>query len=367
MKTSFSVKTLISFVSRQVWPQILLVAYLKPEKLILLHSNDSRESKQPARRLKKFFDEGDLIGKGQVSFVETAHDDFSAVRRTLDELRVDACDTGLNFTGGNKLMTAAGFSWAVENKMFACYLERGNQLIEFVPDETGSIKSYSEKIRPDFVDGIDPERLIRCQLDTSEIERKGELWRKDGSIEEALREREQEGFSLEREAARVLLELGVSMVRRGIRFKVKGEEGLSVRNPHGEIDLAFIHQGRLWIVDCKDKRSDQWIEDLLEKFLKPFHQRQEVLDRVVRSLGQSEYKAIKDDLLVAREAGGLQASVIAIRKTELDEVRRKFAMDSGIFLAGKATLKEDLEKILFPNRPADARRLEELKQMWSEK
>lgn len=367
MKINLSGKTLISFASRQVWPQILSVAFLNPEKLILLHSSDLRESKQPARRLKKFFDEGDLIGNGQVILLETAHDDFSAVRQSLERLAVDTENAVLNFTGGNKLMSAAAFSWAIEKRMPACYLERGNLLTQFVPNEAGSIQTESVSIPAGLMDGMDPERLIRCQLDVSEIERKGELWRKDRPVEGLLCEPEQEGFALEREAARVLLELGVSMVRRGIRFKVKGEEGLSVRNPHGEIDLAFIQQGRLWIVDCKDKRSETWIQDVLNKYLAPFAQRDEVLDRIGKALGRSEYKAIKDDLLIAREAGGLQAGIIAIRKTELDEVRRKFAMDSGIFLASKATLKEDLEKILFPNRLADAGCLTDLRELWSGK
>jgi len=362
---NLSGKTLISFASRQVWPQILLAAQLKPEKLILLHSNADRESKQPARRLKRFFDEGDLIGKGQVLLQETAHDDFAAVQRALEESNCGG-NAVLNFTGGNKLMSVAAFSWAVENRIPACYLERGNLLIQFSPDADGAVKTCSVPIAPDMVDGLDPERLIRCQLDTSEIERKGELWR-NGVVENELREPEQEGFDLERGTARVLMELGVAMVRRGIRFKVKGTEGLSVRNPHGEIDLAFIHQGRLWIVDCKDKRSEKWIHGALGNYLMPFAQRDAVMARIAKALDQSEYKAIKDDLLAAREAGGLQAGIIAVRKTELDEVRRKFASDSGIHLAAKTTLKEDLERILFPARIAGSTRLEELKQQWGNK
>jgi hypothetical protein len=359
-------KTLVSFASRQIWPQILLVAHLKPEKLILLHSKDDRESKQPARRLKRFFDEGDLIGKGQVFLQETAHDDFAAVRRSLEDLG-GAEQVVLNFTGGNKLMSVAGFSWAVEERIPACYLERGHLLIQFFPDAGGAVETCSAPIAPDLVDGLDPERLIRCQLDTSEIERKGELWRKDGRVDDPLRETKKEGDALEVETIRCLLDLGVLMVRRSLRFKVKGAEGLSVRNPHGEIDLAFIHQGRLWIVDCKDKRSEKWIDEALGKYLTPFTQRQDVIERVKKSLEQSEYKAIKDDLLAAREAGGLQAGIIAVRKTELDEVRRKFAADSAIHLASKAALKDDFEKILFPNRTADAERLEGLKQLWEKK
>jgi hypothetical protein len=56
---------LLSLASRQIWPQVLLVAHLKPERLILLHSADPAESKGPAQRLKRFLDQSGLVPPGQ--------------------------------------------------------------------------------------------------------------------------------------------------------------------------------------------------------------------------------------------------------------------------------------------------------------
>lgn len=44
-----SYKTLLSLASKQIWPHILSVAYLKPKRLILLHSNAVDESKRPTQ------------------------------------------------------------------------------------------------------------------------------------------------------------------------------------------------------------------------------------------------------------------------------------------------------------------------------
>jgi hypothetical protein len=49
--------TLLSHVSKQIWPQVLAVAHLKPERVLLLHSEDAAESKGLAQRLKRLFDD----------------------------------------------------------------------------------------------------------------------------------------------------------------------------------------------------------------------------------------------------------------------------------------------------------------------
>jgi hypothetical protein len=47
-------KTMITIASKQIWPQVLCVSHIRPEHIILLHSNDEQESSIPARRLNKF-------------------------------------------------------------------------------------------------------------------------------------------------------------------------------------------------------------------------------------------------------------------------------------------------------------------------
>jgi hypothetical protein len=59
------------------------------------------------------------------------------------------------------------------------------------------------------------------------------------------------GDKLEFQTAAVLLKLGVHKVRRSTRLKSKGEERMSIKKPHSEIDLLFVWNGKLWTVDCK--------------------------------------------------------------------------------------------------------------------
>ena len=70
------------------------------------------------------------------------------------------------------------------------------------------------------------------------------------------------GDALEFNAAAVILYFGVSEVRRSVRLKVRTPNGVSSRRPHAEIDLLFNWNGRLWLVDCKDRIAE---EDLVER------------------------------------------------------------------------------------------------------
>ena len=170
--------TLLSLASRQVWPHILAVRHLRPSRLILLHSDDADESKRPAQRLKKFFDErSQIIGRGSTRLERIAHDDFSAVERRLGEIRgslsISDDECALNFTGGNKLMATAAFRWAAAHRTRAFYLERGNRLTWFEPSDHGLV-TRSEILDGRIANSLDPVALLRCQLLASEVEREGE-------------------------------------------------------------------------------------------------------------------------------------------------------------------------------------------------
>ncbi len=54
-------RLLLSLAPRQIWPQILAVAHLKLETVILLHSDERDDSKAPAKHLKKFFGRTKLV------------------------------------------------------------------------------------------------------------------------------------------------------------------------------------------------------------------------------------------------------------------------------------------------------------------
>ena len=78
--------TLLSLASKQIWPQVLAVAHLKPDRLLLLHSEDTIESKGPAQRLRRFFDESGLVPNGETKLESLPHDNFSAIESRFDEI-----------------------------------------------------------------------------------------------------------------------------------------------------------------------------------------------------------------------------------------------------------------------------------------
>src|SRR5437016_340923 len=105
--------TLLSLASKQIWPHVLSVAHLKPERVFLLHSEDTVESKGPALRLKRFFDDSGLVPRGATHLETIPHDDFSAIESRFDEIipknQLNLEECLVNFTGGNKLMATAVF------------------------------------------------------------------------------------------------------------------------------------------------------------------------------------------------------------------------------------------------------------------
>src|SRR3989442_2351817 len=119
--------TLLSLASMQIWPQVLSVAHLKPERVSLLHSEEASESKDPARRLKRFFDyaEPRLLPQGATRLESIPHDDFAAIERLLDTLpskqQLILGECLVNFTGGNKLMATVAFRWAAKRSVRAFY------------------------------------------------------------------------------------------------------------------------------------------------------------------------------------------------------------------------------------------------------
>jgi len=156
--------TLLSLASRQIWPHVLSVAHLKPERVFLLHSEEASESKDPAQRLKRFFDyaEPRLLPQGATRLESIPHEDFAAIERLLDTLpsrqQLILGDTVLNFTGGNKLMATAAFRWAARRSVRAFYLERGNQITRFEHRDGDSL-SHSEQLPTGLTNDLDPAAL----------------------------------------------------------------------------------------------------------------------------------------------------------------------------------------------------------------
>ena len=381
--------TLLSLASRQIWPQVLAVAHLKPQRLLLLHSDDAAESRGPAQRLKRFFDDSGLVPKGGTRLHQVSDSDFDAIERALDELQTGAQlplpDCLLNFTGGNKLMATAAFRWAAKRGVRAFYLERRNQLTWFLPRD-GEMPTRSEPLEGKLTDTFDPVSLLRCQLDASEIQRPGQaLTLNDAghrlseqdfarrilngedarpylAITGEADRQEKEGDALEFSTAAALLKLGIHRVQRGLRLKVKSAPDAGTRRPHAEIDLLFTWAGRLWLADCKDRKPTEDLADALKPHLhRPLSQNvSEIFDRIRDELQIGQTKAMKEDLLAVREAGGLLGNILCVRKADLPAEVLQYARNNAIAVVFRRTLFQDLRSLLFPTRPASLEQLKSL-------
>lgn len=391
--------TLLSLASKQIWPHVLTVAHLKPTKLLLLHSEDPVESMGPSQRLKRLFDETGLVAKGGTRLEPISGHDFSAIERQLDALpakhQLNLNDCLLNFTGGNKIMATAAFRWAVKRGVQAFYLERRNQLTWFEPRD-GEVLTRNEPLPASLTDHLDALALLRCQSDASEIERPGEQLRLNSSgqktpltefdslhqtgndlrrfleIQGQAGRDAKEGDPLEYNTAAMLLKLGVVSVQRSLRLKVKSALQVSTRNPHAEIDLLFNHGGRLWLVDCKDRKSSGDLVDGLEREVRPVlaqlrPETSALFQRIRQELSISQTKALKEDLIAVRETGGLLGQVICVRREALPEEVLQYARRNQIEVVSKSDLANRLRALLQPDATAAQTDLQSLADAFAKK
>ncbi len=388
--------TLLTLVSKQVWPQILAVAHLKPQRVFLLHSDEPAESKGPAQRLKRFFADSRMLPDRATQLALLSDSDFSRIERQLDDLqtrhnlRHDECL--VNFTGGNKLMATAAFRWCARRGVRSFYLERRNQLTRFEPRD-GDIQTQTETIDPHLTDALDPVDLLACQLGSAMIRTRGELltlnqtgqdgraedvqshlkrafqardsrldFRKWLRIEREHTIQERDGDPLEYAVAVVLLKLGVPRVYRSVELKPTE----ATRFTEGELDLVFNWSGRLWVVDCKDKAAGKLkLDNLKIALLKegvnlPRIERH--LAALERELGEKDIKVLREDLQQVAEVGGLLGSALAIRSDGLPPQAAEFARTHRphVEVIYKNELVTRLRALLRGNEPASSSSLAEL-------
>lgn len=366
---------LLTLASKQIWPQVLAVAHLRPGAVVLLHSADRLESLGPAQRLKRLFDQTQLVPQGHTRLEPIPHDDFPGVERALDRLAdrlgFDLKEWVIHFTGGNKLMATAAFRWSTRRGVRCFYLERGNLLTWFTPRD-GDVHTQTERLDGHVTDGLDPVALLRCQMEASEVERPGQTLtlnpsgrdmtpedffrrlRNGQSMREYLEVQGRadsgikEGDALEWAAAAALLKLGVGRVQRSLRLKVRSRPGVSTRSPHAEIDLLFNWNGRLWLVDCKDQRPMADLVAGLRRFLPAPTPPglEELLIRLTEELAIGQTKALKLDLLAVREVGGLLGQIVCIRKSTPTPEVMEFARHYQINVVAKTQLVERLRELL---------------------
>ncbi len=391
-------RTLLTLASRQIWPQILAVLHIGPTNVLLLHSENRPESKDPAQRLKRFFDASGLVSKGRTRMQEIPYNHFKGILNVLRGLKVDPQKSFLHFTGGNKLMAMAAFEWASRQRIKSFYLEKEKLLIQFTFPE-GEMEIREEPLDGHIADELEPLELLRCQIDASELERSGELLKlnetgRSLSLDEVARlhrcgedlssllsiedrheadSRPKAGDRLEYNTAAVLLKLGVHCVRRSLRLKVKSAFGVSTSKPHEEIDLLFTYGGKLWLVDCKDEQPVEGLVDNLERELERRGIRteeKELADRLSRirdELHMGQVKTLKLDLLAVQDAGGLLGQTICVRRSAMPEEVAAYAKQKRIEVVLSSQLVPGLEALLKPKSLAKPEDLQDLQKTFRQR
>lgn len=369
---------LLSLASKQIWPQVLAVAHLKPERVILLHSEDLAESKAPAQRLQRLFDDSGLVPKGATQLETVSHTDFSAIESRFDEIvaghQLNLGECIVNITGGNKLMATAVFRRVARRGVRAFYLERGNLVTWFEPRD-GDMLTHAEPLPAGITNNLDAAALLSCQFGDEVVQFQGERltlnekgakaarqdlaakleaetrinrgtfdFRKWLRIENPSGREPNEGDNLEYGVACALLKAGVPAVRRGVELVTLPNS----RNSEGELDLVFNWNGRLWVVDCKDRvGGEAKIEALRTALLRVGGYNcdtENLLNSVADDLKDRDIKILREDLLQISEVGGLLGCALAVRSTRPPPQAKEFAASRHPRV--EVLLKSDLVKRL---------------------
>ncbi len=383
--------TLLSIASKQIWPQVL--GFLRfnppPERLVLFHTTEEGESAGPARRLKEFFVGQRLLPEQAVELVRVPHDHFGniveALRATADRLGLDESNCRFHFTGGNKLMALATTEWCRRSGSPCFYLERDLRVFPFLPRGTDFLPQESLQLDPHLARDIEPLALLRCQLGSADVIGQGQrltlnergrklpekeigpLLKKNDDFQkflgwDVLEPEDKPGFALEFAAAVTLLKLGVPVVQRSVKLvpKIFGGSG----RHEGELDLVFNWEGKLWVVDCKNRLSaESRVGKLRTEILRqltPDQRLMDLLDNVEDELRERDLHPLKEDLLAVAEAGGLLGRAICVRLSPLPPQAREYARSRNMEVASKDRLLADLRTILFPKQPASVEQLKSL-------
>jgi hypothetical protein len=383
--------TLLSLASKQIWPQVLGFLHLnpRPDRLVLFHTDEEGESAGPARRLKELFAGQRLLPENAVELVRVPHDHFGDIveglAATAERLGLDESNCRVHFTGGNKLMALAAAEWCRLAGTPCFYLERDLRAFPFLPRGTDLLPQESFQLNPHLAREIEPLALLRCQLGSAEVvspgqrltlnergrnlpeQEVGPLLRKDEDFRKFLdwdapETETNPGFALELATAVALLKLGVPVVQRSIRLVPKVLRGSG--REEGELDLVFNWGGKLWVVDCKDRRSaeskvDQLRTEILRQ-LTPDKRLNELLDKLAEELRERDLHPLKEDLLAVAEVGGLLGRAICVRRSPLPPQAAEFAQSRKVPVVLKDRLISDLRPILFPNEPASLDQLRSL-------
>jgi hypothetical protein len=137
---------------------------------------------------------------------------------------------------------------------------------------------------------------------------------------------------------------GVPAVRRGVELATLPTSG----NSEGELDLVFNWNGRLWVVDCKDRIGSDAKLDRLRTILlaggAPVTQSDKLLKSLAEDLKDRDIKILREDILQVSEVGGLLGCALAVRSAKPPQQAVEFA--AGRHPKVEILMKSDLVKRL---------------------
>ena len=378
--------TLLSLASKQIWPQVLSVLHTRPDRLVLFHSDEEAESSRPAARLKAFFESAGVLKPGAVILHPVPHDRFQGVvdafADVAAELSLDDSNCQVNLTGGNKLMAMAAAEWCRLAGVPCFYLERDRRVFPFLPKGADLLPQADFKLDAHLAGKLDPLPLLGCQLDTAEIVSPGQRLTlnergqrlPDAEFQNLLKNghdfrlflswdvaepEERQGDGLEYAVAFALLKLGVPVVQRSVRLSPRVLRGSG--REEGELDLVFNWTGKLWVVDCKDRRdADSRVDQLRTEILSQTTvttRLDDMLNRLTDELRERDLKPLKEDLLIASEAAGLLGRALCVRRVPLPVQAQEFAASRQLPVILKDCLLRDLRAQLHPGQPASLNQL----------
>lgn len=153
------------------------------------------------------------------------------------------------------------------------------------------------------------------------------------------------GDNFEYQCAASVLAHGIKSVHRGVELRPK-----TGANIHSEFDLVFNWKGKLWLVDCKDRKPESRLVKGFRSMCKSLdipENAQRKLSEIQGRLKASAIQMIKEDIAAISEIGGLLGQVVCARRSmPSDETVVAFAKSHRVLFARKSTLYQDFKDIL---------------------
>lgn len=286
---------MIVFASEQLWPNIHgLVHWSKVTQLTdlcIYHTDDERNSKTPAQRLKNFCSSeypSINIHLHEGKF----HPECVFNQLTTWQQTIPADSWIINATGGLKLMFAGVLDKIGQPGVQVVYRELAKDWFELSRNE-GVLSTQSLEIDRRETDQIPVESLVKAQSEwptDADISSHGPRqlpvfklteigpkhhWRWPAMFNElGIEGPSQGGFLFEQFVAATLLEMGVSNLIVNLVVRSQGGQTLQ------EIDVVANYHGRLMIIDCKLFTDESEQEGEVESITSQIRQAAETRSRL---------------------------------------------------------------------------------------